>query len=115
MLSRKQLQAQIKQRKMQGTYADRASLNSEEKDLPQLSQLGHFLKGSSATLGLTKVKDHCEKIQHLGAQKDEEGNEDEPDKEKCLSKIKDRVKLAKRDFYDVEKVLKRFYHDEGSS
>merc|ERR1712225_207877 len=27
----------------------------EEKDLATLSSLGHFLKGSSATLGLTKV------------------------------------------------------------
>jgi len=42
----------------------------EKKDgdyLKTLSELGHFLKGSSATLGLTKVKDSCEKIQHYGA------------------------------------------------
>lgn len=88
---------------------------SEKKDLPQLSQLGHFLKGSSATLGLTKVKDHCEKIQHLGAQKSEDGNRDEPDKEKCLEKIRDRVTKAKNDFHEVEKILKKFFHDEGSS
>ena len=30
--------------------------NRKEKDLAELSSLGHFLKGSSATLGLTKVK-----------------------------------------------------------
>merc|ERR1712000_228939 len=41
----------------------------EDEDLEQLSALGHFLKGSSATLGLTKVKDSCEKIQHFGARK----------------------------------------------
>ena len=28
----------------------------DKKDLAELSSLGHFLKGSSATLGLTKVK-----------------------------------------------------------
>ncbi|KAK6405435.1 Phosphorelay intermediate protein, partial [Oleoguttula sp. CCFEE 5521] len=44
--------------------------NLESKDLNALSQLGHFLKGSSATLGMTKVKDSCEKIQHYGAHKD---------------------------------------------
>ena len=36
---------------------------SEAKNLTELSHLGHFLKGSSATLGFTKVKDECEKIQ----------------------------------------------------
>jgi len=32
------------------------SINREVRDLSTLSSLGHFLKGSSATLGLTKVK-----------------------------------------------------------
>ncbi|KAI7689245.1 hypothetical protein KC322_g11940, partial [Hortaea werneckii] len=53
--------------------------NLEKKDLAQLSALGHFLKGSSATLGLTKVKDSCEKIQHFGAHKDGTGEKEEPD------------------------------------
>lgn len=33
------------------------------RNLTELSHLGHFLKGSSATLGFNKVKDECEKIQ----------------------------------------------------
>jgi osomolarity two-component system, phosphorelay intermediate protein YPD1 len=37
--------------------------NSKAKNLTELSHLGHFLKGSSATLGFNKVKDECEKIQ----------------------------------------------------
>lgn len=37
--------------------------SSKAKNLTELSHLGHFLKGSSATLGFTKVKDECEKIQ----------------------------------------------------
>jgi len=41
------------------------------KDLQSLSDKGHFLKGSSATLGFTKVKDECEKIQNWGKKKDE--------------------------------------------
>lgn len=36
------------------------------KDLGELSSLGHFLKGSSAALGLTKVQLSCEHIQHYG-------------------------------------------------
>jgi len=78
-------------------------------DLPQLSSLGHFLKGSSATLGLTKVKDSCEKIQHYGQQKDEAGTEDEPDKKKCLSRIQETLTAVKEEYAEVEKVLKKFY------
>ena len=83
--------------------------NSEAKNLTELSSLGHFLKGSSATLGLTKVKDSCEKIQHYGQLKDEAGTEDILDKDKCLSLIKDTLKAVKIEYAEVEKVLKRFY------
>jgi len=79
-------------------------------DLATLSSLGHFLKGSSATLGLTKVKDSCEKIQHYGLKKDEAGIADEPDEAKCLARIKDTLKTVKEEYAEVEKVLKKFYH-----
>jgi len=78
-------------------------------DLPSLSSLGHFLKGSSATLGLTKVKDSCEKIQHYGQQKDEAGTSDEPDKQKCLARIKETLVAVKEEYAEVEKVLRKFY------
>lgn len=87
---------------------------SESKDLNQLSALGHFLKGSSATLGLTKVKDSCEKIQHYGANKNDTGDRDEPDDEKCLSNCKKTIEQAKAEFKEVEKILRRFYRDDGS-
>jgi len=78
-------------------------------DLPELSSLGHFLKGSSATLGLTKVKESCEKIQHYGQKKDEAGTTDEPDEKLCLTRIKDTLVVVKEEYEDVEKVLKKFY------
>jgi len=81
----------------------------KEKDLATFSSLGHFLKGSSATLGLTKVKDSCEKIQHYGQKKDEAGTEDEPDEEKCLEKVKETLVAVKEEYAEVEKVLKKFY------
>jgi osomolarity two-component system phosphorelay intermediate protein YPD1 len=83
--------------------------NREAKDLATLSSLGHFLKGSSATLGLTKVKDSCEKIQHYGQKKDEAGTTDEPDEDKCLELIRATLKAVKEEYAEVEKVLKKFY------
>ncbi len=37
-----------------------------QNNLPELSSLGHFLKGSSAALGVSKVQLSCEHIQHYG-------------------------------------------------
>lgn len=84
----------------------------KDEDLPELSQLGHFLKGSSATLGLTKVKEACEKIQHYGAQKDETGTTDEPDDKVSLDKIKKTLVDVKRDYNDVQVLLRRFYGEK---
>ncbi|KAI5291021.1 hypothetical protein KEM55_008444, partial [Ascosphaera atra] len=71
--------------------------------------LGHFLKGSSATLGLTKVKEACEKIQHFGAKKDETGQIAENDDNASLEKIKTTLAQAKEDYNEVVGLLKRFY------
>ncbi|KAN0069797.1 Signal transduction histidine kinase, phosphotransfer (Hpt) domain containing protein [Elaphomyces granulatus] len=81
------------------------------KDLRELSHLGHFLKGSSATLGLTKVKDACEKIQNFGARKDESGTADEPDDNQSLANIKLTLKRVKEDYKEVARILKRYYGD----
>ncbi|KAI9753275.1 MAG: hypothetical protein M4579_005248 [Chaenotheca gracillima] len=81
----------------------------EKRDLNNLSALGHFLKGSSATLGLTKVKDSCEKIQHLGAGKEETGQHQEPDEDKLLARIKEILGEVISDYRDAERSLKAFY------
>lgn len=91
---------------------DKMDSSLESKDLKQLSELGHFLKGSSATLGLTKVKDSCEKIQHFGQRRDETGTKDEPDDEKTLALLEKTVEQAKTEFAEAEKRLRKFYHDE---
>lgn len=83
----------------------------QKGDLAQLSAEGHFLKGSSATLGLNKVKDSCEKIQHYGQHKDETGTNEEPDDAKCLGRIKKTLAVVKVEYAEVEKVLRRFYHE----
>ncbi|KAK8096369.1 hpt domain-containing protein [Apiospora kogelbergensis] len=81
----------------------------EAKNLDELSELGHFLKGSSATLGLTKVNDGCEKIQRYGKQENEDGTP-ETDEELCLSRVTDALKSLKTEYSEAETVLRKFFN-----
>jgi len=94
----------------EGTFAD-MDKDIENKDLQALSDKGHFLKGSSATLGFTKIKDECEKIQNYGRQKNETGTADEPDKEKCLRMIRASLTEAKEAYVVVQGMMKKFYNE----
>lgn len=87
---------------------------SAEKDLNELSSLGHFLKGSSATLGFNKVRDSCQVIQQYGHKQTLDGT-DEPDEEVCLSKITDALKTVKVDFAELEKELKIFFNSDSET
>ncbi|KAI3340407.1 hpt domain-containing protein [Ustulina deusta] len=80
----------------------------ESKDLEELYRLGHFLKGSSATVGMTKVKDSCEKIQRYGKKENVDGTA-ENDVELCLSRIKSTLITVKSEYADAEKILKDFF------
>ncbi|KAF3933316.1 hypothetical protein ABW19_dt0201336 [Dactylella cylindrospora] len=92
------------------TFEDMDSRLAQD-DLPTLSSLGHFLKGSSATLGIYKVRDSCEKIQHLGARTDETGNKPISEAE-ALEKIKEILPKMRKDYDDAEKWLKNFFGSE---
>ncbi|KAI4859533.1 histidine-phosphotransfer domain, HPT domain-containing protein [Hypoxylon rubiginosum] len=81
----------------------------EDQNLDELYRLGHFLKGSSATLGLTKVKDSCEKIQRYGKMENLDGSP-EKDEALCLSRVTDTLKTVKSEYADVEKTLKNFFN-----
>ncbi|KAI0900810.1 histidine-phosphotransfer domain, HPT domain-containing protein [Annulohypoxylon nitens] len=81
----------------------------KEENLDELYRLGHFLKGSSATLGLTKVKDSCEKIQRYGKKENVDGTP-EKDEALCLSRITDTLKTVKAEYADVETTLKKFFN-----
>ena len=89
-----------------------ANRSSVEKDVLKLSNLGHFLKGSSAALGVSKVQATCEKIQHYGKLWDEEAglslSEDE-----ALAKIEPLLKSGKEEFLAAERWLKKWYADQG--
>ncbi|KAI2631910.1 histidine-phosphotransfer domain, HPT domain-containing protein [Hypoxylon sp. NC1633] len=79
------------------------------QNLDELYRLGHFLKGSSATLGLTKVKDSCEKIQRYGKKENLDGSP-ETDEAKCLSRVTETLETVKKEYHDVEATLKNFFN-----
>ncbi|KAG9298210.1 hypothetical protein G9A89_002698 [Geosiphon pyriformis] len=86
----------------------------DSKDLNKLSQLGHFLKGSSAAIGVTKVKASCEKIQHFGNKKDEAGTNNISEG-LALKKIEPLLKRVKEEYKEAEDYLRRFYQDRDTT
>lgn len=82
----------------------------QAKDLAELSSLGHFLKGSSAALGVSKVQDSCEKIQHYGQRRDEDAGKD-LSVEDALGKIERLLGQVKKEYLASEKWLKKWYND----
>lgn len=59
------------------------------------------------------MKDSCEKIQHLGAKKDETGTTDETNEEVLFEKLDAVIKQAENEFKVCEKALRKFY-EQGS-
>jgi osomolarity two-component system phosphorelay intermediate protein YPD1 len=78
-------------------------------NLEELSSLGHFLKGSSAALGLTKVKDSCEKIQHLGSRKDETGSVEVNDDALCLDRIRTTLDDVRNQYSEIQEYLRSYF------
>ncbi len=83
---------------------------SESKDLAKLSSLGHFLKGSSAALGVSAVQASCEDIQHYGALRDEEHGTDLTETD-ALAKIGPLLKRVKREYAVAERWLQNWYKE----
>lgn len=88
------------------------TLNRSTKNLEELSTLGHFLKGSSAALGVTKVSASCEKMQHYGKRRDEEADTDLTEVE-ALEKINALLVQVKGDYGMAEKWLKAYFIAHG--
>jgi osomolarity two-component system, phosphorelay intermediate protein YPD1 len=84
------------------------------QELDELSSLGHFLKGSSATLGFTKIKDSCQLIQQYGHKMKIDGTP-EPDEAVCLARITEAIKTAKADMVELEKLMEKFFNGSDST
>lgn len=63
-------------------------------------------------MGLNKVKEACEKIQHYGAGKDETGTSNEPDENTSLKNIEETLADVKEDYKEVEAFLRKFYGEK---
>jgi len=73
-------------------------------ELIQLSKHGHFLKGSSAALGVVQVQEICEKIQHLGNRIDpDKGPEVKISAEDAFARIKPLLARLKEEHAAAEK------------
>lgn len=85
---------------------------SKEKSLHRLSELGHFLKGSSAALGVARVQLTCERIQNYGKLHDDQTGAEltEP---QALARLEPLLKRVKKEFADAEEWLTKWYKDEG--
>lgn len=83
---------------------------SSHKDLAKLSSLGHFLKGSSAALGIIKVQASCEKMQHYGNCRDEEAGADLGSAE-ALKRIETLLVKCKKDYKAAKNWMVKMYDD----
>ena len=62
-------------------------------------------------MGLTKVQNSCEKIQHWGAGKDETGNKDVEDDD-ALKSIEKVMPVMRKDYDDIVDWLKDYYKED---
>jgi osomolarity two-component system phosphorelay intermediate protein YPD1 len=84
---------------------------SAEPSLSKLSSLGHFLKGSSAALGIIKVQESCEKMQHYGNMRDEEAGESLSEEE-ALRRIQGLLADCQRDYQVAMAWMKKLYDED---
>ncbi|THH27972.1 hypothetical protein EUX98_g6206 [Antrodiella citrinella] len=98
-------------------YFSQASQTFQEMDdalkaeeLEKLSQLGHFLKGSSAALGVAKVQATCEIIQHLGKMQEDDRKISQAE---ALRKLAPLLTRVKKEYVVAEAWLRKFYEEAG--
>lgn len=83
------------------------------KDLDALSRKGHFLKGSSAALGLQRVQHSCEAMQHFGKRKDAHGEGPEVSEQEALNRCKGLLKRLRREQQEAKEWLEAFYKEKA--
>ena len=81
-----------------------------DKRFDELGSLGHFLKGSSATLGFCKIRDNCETLQKFGKSNEKsEGDDPQISEETRLQNLTKALADAKSDTTELEAKMKVFF------
>lgn len=84
----------------------------EKNGLEELSNIGHFLKGSSAAIGVKKLQQNCQNIQNHGKLLDEKN---QPiTKSKAFELIESEIGLALDSYTEAKKYLKGLYGESDS-
>ncbi|KAG8969515.1 hypothetical protein FRC03_002376 [Tulasnella sp. 419] len=83
----------------------------KNKELDKLASLGHFLKGSSAALGIKRVRDCCESIQNYGHLRGDDPNnrDDKLDPEEALKRIAKLIVEVRGEYQIGKTWLEDFY------
>lgn len=86
-------------------------LNLSTPDLINISSLGHFLKGSSASLGLQRIAWTCERIQNYGKKAGVQADKSHPDSQ-ITGLISEALDLAQCEFKSARAELSKYYNLE---
>jgi len=78
--------------------------------LDALSRKGHFLKGSSAALGLQRVQHSCEAMQHFGNRLDAKGNPPKSEPAVALQRCRKLLIRLRQEQDEAKAWLTEFYH-----
>ncbi|KAJ3120344.1 hypothetical protein HK098_004667 [Nowakowskiella sp. JEL0407] len=82
----------------------------EAKDLDELYKHAHFLKGSSAMVGLRRINAIFEKIQYHTKLKDESGKKNIPESEAWIA-IESLIKQSRVEHRSAEEELTEFFNE----
>jgi len=107
------IQARETIEKMKDAYKVASEAKNREHLIP-LSDLGHFLKGSSAAIGAKHVKELCERAQHYGHCRDEEVEED-LSLEEALKRFDPLLKDLDQEINKAESWLVGWYKNQQPS
>lgn len=90
-----------------------APLCRSSRDLDGLSRKGHFLKGSSAALGLQRVQHSCESMQHFGNRKNEKGDGPLLSEDEALTKCRVLLVRLRKEQAEAKEWLESYYADKA--
>ncbi|KAH3681948.1 hypothetical protein WICPIJ_007086 [Wickerhamomyces pijperi] len=83
----------------------------DQASLTKLSQLGHYLKGSAASLGLVKIQEQCERIQNYGLLKNFDGAVPDDGKD-FWGGVKLALGSAREEFTSARQFLSDYYKEQ---